>query len=93
MHSQTVKLGSPPTNRHIFLSNQQHLASDRRDWETQGDKRETSAEPASQHLASDRGDWETQGHKPETRPWSQRHETGRHKETSGRQARSRRHSI
>ena len=38
MHSQTVKLGSPPTNRHIFLSNQQHLASDRRDWETQGDK-------------------------------------------------------
>ena len=52
----------------------QHLAFDRRDWETQGDKRETRprrhaagvAEPTSQHLASDRSDWETQGDKQET---------------------------
>ena len=60
----------------------QHLASNRRDSETQGDEtgrhRETSAdttpEPASQHLASDR-------------------ETGRHRETSVRPPRSRCHGI
>ena len=31
------------------------------DRETQGDKRDTTPQPASQHLASDRRDWETQG--------------------------------
>ena len=50
----------------------QHLASDRRDWETQGEKRETRPEPASQYLASDRrddfgGTWEAQGYKRESR--------------------------
>ena len=61
---------------------QEHLASDCRDWETEGDKRETP--PWSQRLVSDRRDWETQaqGDKRETRPRSQLASDRR--ETSGR---------